>query len=88
MPDPAAAEPIMPDPMTAPDGTNDAESTAKPPHGADDGKAGGRRGGAKHAPNFPAPTHGTNAQSCAKAGTEDERTAPGISTDKKADDTK
>ena len=78
----------MADPMTMPDGTGEADSKAKPPRSADDGKAGGRRGGAQHRPDFTAPSHGTNAQTGAPSAHEDERTAPGIATDKKADDTR
>lgn len=68
---------------------NDAASKAKPPGGIDDGKSGGHQGGERGPGNFRGhDAAGTNAQTGRSAGTETERTAPGISTEKKADDTK
>lgn len=66
------------------------EMKGKPPHGASDGKDGGRSQGGKASPgNFDGDdTHGRNMQSGTRQGAESEETAPGISTDKKADDTK
>ena len=63
---------------------------AKPDRGqADDGKAGGETMGGK--PGTAAASGGEagiNAQSGVRSGSETERNAPGMSTDKKADDTK
>ena len=61
---------------------------AKPPYGADDGKRGGKAGGARGGANFGDASHGTNAQTGKPTGAEDERAAPGISTDKRSDDTR
>lgn len=77
--------------MTGPRDGAAAESKAKPPAGpVDDGKVGGQsQGGRAGAGNFDGhDAAGVNAQTGQPAGAEDERTAPGISTDKKADDTK
>lgn len=78
------AHPLPPDKM-------EAEKKAKPPRdSADDGKSGGRHhDGKPGAANFEGhDSAGHNAQTGHKSGAETERTAPGISTDKKADDTK
>ena len=61
-----------------PEDAAEKEKAARPPHGADSGKAGGQKGGAHDRPNFSQPSNGTDA----------ERSAPGIATDKKSDDTK
>ena len=68
-----------------------AEKAGRPPRdSADDGKHGGQTQG-----GVPGKTQmgrgdaaGVNAQSGRKSGTETERDAPGMSTEKKADDTK
>ena len=68
----------------------DAERKGRPAGGqADSGKHGGAsQGGRPGTRSVAGPSHGTNAQTGGSAGREDERSAPGISTDKKADDTK
>ena len=68
----------------------ETEQKAKPPHGADDGKVGGQtQGGVPAAGNFGGQhAAGTNAQSGRAAGAETERDAPGMSTEKNADDTR
>lgn len=68
----------------------DAGKAAQPDRGqADDGKAGGQSlGGRIGTPATGGDGGGTNAQTGEKSGTETERDAPGMSTDKKADDTK
>lgn len=81
----------MTDPKTLPPIPEDqaaAEKKGHPAPGAHDGKTGGETGGKRGASNFDGPSHGTNAQTGKRVGTEDERNAPGISTDKKADDTR
>ena len=67
------------------------EMAAKPRRGqAEDGKTGGRsQGGRAAGDQFGTPGGaGTNAQRAGPSGTESEREAPGMSTDKKPDDTK
>ena len=68
----------------------EAGMAAKPDRGqADDGKAGGESlGGQIGTPATGGDGAGINVQSGEKSGTETERNAPGMSTDKKADDTK
>lgn len=68
----------------------DAGKAAKPDRGqADDGKAGGRSlGGQTGTPSVASDGAGINAQSGEKSGSETERGAPGMSTDKQADDTR
>lgn len=63
---------------------------AQPDRGqADEGRHGSAsRGGHAGPSNATGDGAGTNAQSGTAAGSEGERHAPGISTDKKADDTK
>lgn len=63
---------------------------AQPARGqADDGKAGGAsNGGTPTSSAHRGDGAGVNAQSGNASGSEHERNAPGISTDKKADDTK
>jgi len=80
-------------PLTADRG--EAEKKARPPHGADDGKTGGhtqgkagQQGKAAAVRSPGEHTAGINAQSGQESGSETERDAPGISTDKWADDTK
>ena len=68
-----------------------AEKAARPPRdSADDGKHGGQsQGGAPGATQMGrGDAAGTNAQSGTPSGSEHERNAPGMSTEKKADDTK
>lgn len=68
-----------------------AETAARPDRGqAEDGKAGGQvHGGDPGSSQFGrGESDGTNAQTGGASGTESERNAPGVSTDKKADDTK
>ena len=81
MTDPATLPPIPEDEATE-------LKAAKPPHGADDGKSGGGTGGSRGEANFSQASHGINAQTGQPAGTENERSAPGISTDKRSDDTR
>lgn len=66
------------------------QTAARPDRGqAEDGKSGGRlHTGAPGASNAPGDGGGLNAQSGARSGAETERQAPGMSTDKNADDTK
>lgn len=66
------------------------DTMARPERGqADDGKSGGQvHNGTPGESNAPGSSAGTNAQSGALSGTESERHAPGMSTDKKGDDTK
>jgi len=81
---PRDVDPMSPDAMAA-------EDAALPPRGAvDDGKTGGilHRGEAGDGNFRGHAAAGHNAQTGVPSGTEAERTAPGISTDKKADDTK
>ena len=73
---------------TPEDSAGQDESAAKPPHGADDGKAGGSAGGARGGQNFGDDSHGTNALNQRPVAGENEKAAPGISTDKRSDDTK
>ena len=63
---------------------------ARPDRGnADDGKSGGRSmGGTAGVASVAGGGAGINAQTGKPSGKETERVAPGISTDKKADDTK
>ena len=63
-------------------------AAAKPPHGADDGKSGGSTAGTQGASNFSQDSRGTNALNGQTSGAESEKSAPGISTDKRSDDTK
>lgn len=75
----------------ADDAAIEAEKKAKPPrNSADDGKAGGilHRGEPKKGNFRGHDAAGHNAMTGQPAAGENERTAPGISTDKKADDTK
>ncbi len=76
------------DPAAFEDSSHQDMSAAKPPHGADDGKSGGATGGRRGAPNFTQDSHGTNALNGKAKGAENEKAAPGISTDKRSDDTK
>ena len=68
----------------------EAEMTGRPRRGqAEDGRTGGQsQGGHLGRPNSPGDGTGTNAQTGKRSGSESEREAPGISTDKKADDTR
>ena len=84
----------LPEDQPLPLEEGDDQRMAKPPRGsADDGKTGGQSQGGR-IPMGPstagdgAGTAGTNAVRGGAAGSEDERTAPGMSTEKKADDTK
>ena len=70
------------------DSSGKDQSAAKPPHGADDGKSGGSTGGSRGTGNFAEESHGTNALNGQTKGSESEKSAPGISTEKHADDTK
>lgn len=68
----------------------EAERKGRPPSGAAED---GRNGGILHRgkpgnPSDAGAGQGTNAQTGRPSGAEQERGAPGISTDKKADDTK
>ena len=65
-------------------------TAARPDRGqAEDGKSGGQMNKGKPGQsNAPGSGAGVNAQSGQPSGTETERHAPGMSTDKKADDTK
>ena len=68
-----------------------AEKAGRPPgNSADDGKHGGQTQGGKPGSTQMGQSDaaGTNAQSGQKSGTETEQDAPGMSTEKKADDTK
>ena len=68
-----------------------AEKTGRPPRdSADDGKHDGQSQGGVHGATQMGrdDAAGTNAQSGRKSGSETERSAPGMSTEKKADDTK
>lgn len=82
----APAEAGVPGAATDPDAT----SAAKPDRGqAEDGKHGGQSmGGHPGAPSTASDGAGINAQSGEKSGSETERDAPGMSTDKNADDTR
>ena len=68
----------------------EADKAAKPDRGqADDGKTGGQSlGGVPSLPISRGANAGVNAQNGKISGSETERDAPGMSTDKKADDTK
>lgn len=82
VPDPADAQ-AFPDERTG-------DAAGRPPgDAADDGKSGGKTGGqsqgGRPGRGNVEPAHGTNAQSGVAKGTEDDRTAPGIDTGKKAD---
>lgn len=67
----------------------EAENSAKPDRGeADDGKTGGQEARGRPAPPRAGDGIGINAQNGEPSGAETERNAPGISTDKKIDDTK
>jgi len=76
------------DPAAFEDSSGQDQSAARPPHGADGGKSGGSTAGSRGASNFTQASHGTNALTGQRKGTENEKSAPGISTDKHADDTK
>ena len=83
----------MPEPVEGGPATEaeyDAHKAAKPDGGeADDGKQGGQSMGGRRGPASAASDGvGINAQSGGKSGSESERGAPGMSTDKKADDTR
>lgn len=83
--------PLERDAMPLPADVIEAEKKAKPPrNAADDGKTGGQvNRGDPGQGNFRGhDAAGTNAMTGQPGGDENERTAPGISTDKKADDTK
>ncbi len=66
------------------------ETAARPDRGqAEDGKSGGQvHTGTPGRSNAAGEGAGINAQSGSRSGSETERHAPGMSTDKKADDTK
>jgi len=67
------------------------ERVGRPPGAsADDGKSGGQSQGGAPGRTQMGDDHaaGTNVQSGRKSGTETEQEAPGMSTEKKADDTK
>lgn len=88
------AEPLSRTPDTQGAGT-DFEALHKAekgrPHSPpEDGRAGGASQGGRASPgNFSGqPAAGINVQSGRESGTENERTAPGMSTDKKQDDTR
>lgn len=68
----------------------EAERKGRPPRGAaDDGRDGGiLHRGKPGTPSDAGTGRGTNAQTGRASAAEQERGAPGISTDKKADDTK
>ncbi len=76
------------DAATFEDSSGQDLSAAKPPHGADDGKSGGTAAGSRGPQNFTQDSHGTNALNSRATGAETEKSAPGISTDKRSDDTK
>ena len=81
---------ISPDETPVAPDKAEAERKGRPPRGqADDGRDGGvlHRGYASTAAT-PGVGRGDNAQTGRPSGAEDERNAPGIATDKKADDTK
>ena len=66
-----------------------AERVGRPPRdAADDGKSGGQSQGGRVRDGMTGEGGGTNTQRGGPAGSEDEREAPGMSTEKKADDTK
>jgi hypothetical protein len=76
-------------PLPADEGN--AERIGRPERGkADDGKSGGISQGGKTSQGMGTGTGspGTNAQRGGESGSENERNAPGMSTEKKADDTK
>lgn len=76
------------DSATFEDSSSQDQSAAKPPHGADDGKSGGSTAGSRGVSNFAQDSYGTNALNSQTTGAESEKSAPGISTDKRSDDTK
>lgn len=87
-PDRARPDGILPteQPLTGDEAAK--EKVAKPPHGADDGKTGGRtQGGRIGRPSDAGePGTGTNAQRGGSSGSESDRDAPGAATHKKSDD--
>ncbi len=76
------------DPAAFEDSAGQDMSAAKPPHGADDGKSGGSTAGTRGRPNFAQDSHDTNVLTGETKGAEREKAAPGISTNKRSDDTK
>ncbi len=76
------------DPAAFEDSSSQDMAAAKPPHGADDGKSGGSTAGSQGGANFGQDSHGTNVLNNQTKGAESEKTAPGISSDKRSDDTK
>lgn len=67
----------------------DAERVGRPPrNSADDGKSGGQSQGGKLGTGTVHAAAGENFQRGGPSGTENELNAPGMSTDKKGDDTK
>lgn len=75
-------------PLVHPDERNGDAKAQPPGRQAEDGKGQGQSQGGIPGRSNVEPAHGVNVQTGQPSGIEDERTAPGISTDKKADSTR